>query len=115
MIILHHTHALLSICCFPLFYLREMIAGTLRISWDVFHPRPNLRPVLVRVPVRLRSRNQRLILANLITMTPGTLSVDFSDDDSALLVHGLYAGDDPAALVRSIQGRYLPVVARLPV
>ena len=115
MIVLHHTHALLSLCCFPLFYLREMIAGTLRISWDVFQRRPKLRPVFVRVPLRLRSRYQRLIFANLITMTPGTLSVDLSEDGSELLVHGLYAGDDPAGLVHSIQQRYLPVVARLPV
>jgi multicomponent Na+:H+ antiporter subunit E len=115
MIIFHHTCTAFRLLAFPLFYLREMIGGALRISFDVFHPRPKLRPVLVRVPLRLRSHNQRLMLANLITMTPGTLSVDLEDEGNTLLVHGLYAGDNPAELVSSIERRYLAVIARLPI
>ena len=104
----------LHLLYFPFFYLWEIVAGALRISWDVFHPRPRLAPVLVHVPLGTLTRRQRLALACLVTMTPGTLSVDLVDDDSTLVVHGLYAREDPEALLSTIQNRYQPVVARLP-
>ena len=45
------------------------------------------------------------LLAGIVTMTPGTVSADLSDDRRTLLVHGL-AIDDEAALIRSIKTRY---------
>jgi multicomponent Na+:H+ antiporter subunit E len=105
----------LSLLSFPFYYCWAVIAGALRISWDVVHPRPRLRPVIVRIPLALSSPLQRLLLANLITMTPGTLSVDLLDDESTLVVHSLYDGDDPELLISTIQLRYLPVVSRLPI
>ncbi len=104
----------LQLLYFPFFYLWEIVAGALRISWDVFHPRPRLAPVLVHVPLGSLTPRQRLALACLVTMTPGTLSVDLIEDDSTLVVHGLYARDDPQALLTTIQTRYQPAVARLP-
>lgn len=108
------SQALVNLLFFPFFYLWEILVGALRISWDVFHPRPRLAPILVRVPVDALSPRQRLVLSCLVTMTPGTLSVDLSDGDSTLVVHGLYARDDPQALLTTIQTRYQPTVARLP-
>ena len=107
--------AILSLLFFPLYYLWEIVAGALRISWDVIHPRPRLAPILVRVPLQPLTPRQRLLLANLVTMTPGTLSVDLLDEDSVLLVHGLYARDSPQELITTIQNRYQPVVAGLPI
>ena len=106
--------SLLHLLYFPFFYLWEIVAGALRISWDVFHPRPKLAPVLVHVPTGTLTHRQRLALACLVTMTPGTLSVDLVEDDSTLVVHGLYARDHPEALLATIQNRYRPAVERLP-
>ena len=105
----------LNLLYFPFFYLWEIVAGALRISWDVLHPRPRLAPVLVRVPVSSLTPRQRLVLANLVTMTPGTLSVELLENDPTLVVHGLYDRDDPKALVSTITSRYQPVVAGLPI
>ena len=104
----------LRLLVFPFYYLWEIVAGALRISWDVLHPRPKLAPVLVRVPVTDLSARQRLVLAALVTMTPGTLSVDLLEETNHLVVHGLYDGKDPEGLLRTIQRRYEPVVAQLP-
>jgi multicomponent Na+:H+ antiporter subunit E len=104
-----------SLLIFPFFYLHAIITGALRIAWDVLSPKPNLHPVLLRVPVDLRSVRQRLLLANLVSMTPGTLSVDEEDDGRILVVHSLYGGEDPDAEMREIKERYERVVARLPI
>ncbi len=113
--LLPKTLTALALAAFPFFYLREVVAGALRIAWDVFHPRPRLRPVLVRVPLPDLPDTKKLLLANLVTMTPGTLAVDLIHRDSVLLVHSLYDAHRPERLITHIQTRYLPIVTRLPV
>jgi multicomponent Na+:H+ antiporter subunit E len=101
---------------FPFFYLYEVVSGALRVARDVLSPRPRLNPVLLRVPVDLPGPGHRLLLAALVTMTPGTLSVAETDDGRELLVHSLYGGGDPEAEIRHIQEKYATFVGaiRLP-
>ena len=108
-------HGFLHLLVFPFYYLWEIVAGALRISYDVLHPRPRLAPVLVHVPLGELSPRQRLLLACLVTMTPGTLSVDLLDRGTVLVVHGLYDRDRPRELVATIRERYQPAVAGLPI
>jgi multicomponent K+:H+ antiporter subunit E len=62
-------------------------------------------PLSIRDPYGITS------LASIITMTPGTLSVDLSADRKNLLVHALNL-DDPAVLIASIKSRYeRPLIA----
>lgn len=102
---------------FPFFYLTEVIRGAANVAWDVLTPGSRVNPVLLRVPLFLDSPRQRLLLANLITMTPGTLAVDEVEEGAArlLLVHSLYGGAEPEAALNEIQERYQKVVARLPI
>lgn len=100
---------------FPFFYLREIVAGALRVARDVLSPRPRIDPVILRVPVELSSPRQRLLLACLVSMTPGSISVGEADGGRTLLVHSLYGGADPAAARHEIQDRYESVVARIPI
>lgn len=104
-----------ALITFPFFYLLEIAAGALRIARDVLAPKPNLDPVILRVPLSLKSSRQRLLLANLVSMTPGTLSIDEEDDGKILIVHSLYGGSDPAAELAHIKDRYESVVAKLPI
>lgn len=98
---------------FPFFYVYEIAAGALRISKDVLSPHPRLRPVMLHVPIDLPSDAHRLTLAVLVSMTPGTISVEQEDDGRTLLVHSLYGGDDPEAEIRHIQESYAARVASL--
>lgn len=109
------TIGILILLVFPFFYAWEVIAGALRISKDVLTPRPRLSPVLVRVPVGDMTPRQLLLLGNLVTMTPGTLTVDVAEECSVLIVHGLYDADDPESLRDEIRDRYVPFVSRLPI
>jgi multicomponent Na+:H+ antiporter subunit E len=102
------------ILLFPFLYLKDVLFGGLRIARDILSPKPNLHPVLLRVPVSLASPTKRFFLANLVSMTPGTVSVAEEEEGRILIVHSLYGGQDPAAEILEIQNRYEKFLAQLP-
>lgn len=85
-----------------LFFLQELVLASVRVAYDVLKPRFTMRPAVIAVPLDLTSDAQITILANLISLTPGTLSVDVAEDKSCLYVHAMY-GDDAEALRRGIK------------
>lgn len=74
---------------FLAFYLRELVLANLRVAQVVIHPRPRILPGVVAIPLDVRSDAEITLLANLITLTPGTLSLDVSSDRKVLYVHGM--------------------------
>jgi len=72
---------------------------------QILGPEERIRPGFVWVPLAIRDAYGTASLASIITMTPGTLSVDLSHDRRHLLVHALHV-DDPAELIASIKSRY---------
>ncbi len=85
-----------------LFFMRELAVASVRVAIDVLRPTLKMTPAVVAVPLELTSDVQVTLLANLVSLTPGTLSIDVSDDRSVLYVHAMY-GADPEALRRSIK------------
>ena len=73
-----------------------------RVTLLVLRPRIELRPGIVAVPVDLAHDWQVALLANLITLTPGSLTVEVSSDRKTLFVHDLVVGD-PEAVRREIK------------
>ena len=71
----------------------------------LFMPRRDLRPAWIVIPLELRRPEAITSLAATITLTPGTVSCDLSEDGRALLVHCLHA-PDPDAVRIEIQERY---------
>jgi len=102
------------ILLFPFLYLSDVVFGALRVAWDVLRPVPRLSPILLYVPVSLTSPTKRFILASLVSMTPGTISIAEQNGGRTLLVHSLYGGDDPEAAILEIQERYESFLAQLP-
>ena len=70
-------------------FIKELVLGALSVSWLVIQPRPRLRPGIIAYPLTLTTDAQITLLANMITLTPGTLSVDISDDKKTLYIHAL--------------------------
>lgn len=87
------------------FYAFEVVRANLRVALDVITPALRARPAVVAVPLDVRTDTEIALLANLITMTPGSLSVDVADDRSVIYVHAMFV-DDPAALVHEIKDEY---------
>ena len=57
------------------------------VIYRILHPRMPIRPGIVRVPTELRTDFGITGLANAITMTPGTLSVEVDEEKPCLYVH----------------------------
>lgn len=85
--------------------LYDIVMSAITVARQILGPEAQLRPGYVWVPLELVDPHGIVLLASAITLTPGTLSADLSDDRRHLLVHALHI-DDEAALVASIKQRY---------
>lgn len=87
---------------FALFFARELIESNVRVAYMVIRGAEATRPGIVAFPLDARTDLEITFLANFITFTPGTLSLDVSEDKRTLYIHALYV-DDPDALRNSIK------------
>ena len=76
-------------------YLREMTLSNLRVAMDALRFKPKFHPGFVEISLKGYDPIQRWEAACLISMTPGTLSLDLEEGSDRLLVHALYL-EDPA-------------------
>lgn len=79
---------------FVLFFLWELILSNVRVAYEILTPNFYMTPGVVAIPLDLKSDDEITLLANLITLTPGTLSLDVSDDRRTLYIHAMYIEDD---------------------
>ncbi len=76
---------------FIIFYVWELAISSCRIAWDVLTPRHQMEPAFLKMPIDENLTDwQVLVLSNLLTMTPGTLSMDLSEDQKTLCLHIMY-------------------------
>jgi len=92
---------ILKAFAFLIFYIKEVVMSNIRVAYDVLTPRHHMKPGFIAIPLGDLTNRQILILANLITMTPGTLSMDVSADRSILYLHAMYI-DDPESVRHEI-------------
>jgi multicomponent Na+:H+ antiporter subunit E len=80
----------------------QIVVANLKVAAAVLGPRRLLRPALVAVPLDAKSDEQITVLSNLISLTPGTLSLEVSPDRRTLFVHAMSVSS-PDALRREIK------------
>jgi len=78
---------------FMVYYLKELVLSSLYVAYDIITPKDLMRPGIVKVPIDLKSDTAIIALANLISMTPGSLTVDMTPDKKAIYVHAMYLFD----------------------
>lgn len=71
-------------------FLWALIVANLRVAYSVLAPLNKMRPGIVAIPLDIEQDAEITLLANMITLTPGTLSLDVSDDKRILYVHGMH-------------------------
>ncbi len=86
------------------FFLWELLLSNLRVAYDVVTPRHRMRPGVLAIPLDVQNEIEIVILANLITLTPGTLSLDVSSDRKVLYIHAMYIRDVDAFRTRIKKG-----------
>ena len=85
-----------------LVFVKELVKSNLAVLRVVFRLRPQVRSGVIAVPTELTSDIALTLLANMITLTPGTLTLDISADRRYLFVHTLNL-DDPEDVKREIR------------
>ncbi|MFD2239085.1 Na+/H+ antiporter subunit E [Aureimonas populi] len=94
-------------------FLFDLTMSSIAVARVVLSPRAQVRPRFVSIPLASRSPLEVTLVANYITLTPGTLTVDVSTDARTLLIHDLSAGDDSASsragVTEGIEPRVLKV------
>ena len=85
------------------FFLYELVVSSLKVAWDVLTPTHKSNPAIIEMPLDVESDIEILLVTNLISLTPGTLSLDVTPDRKTLLVHAMFA-DDPDAIVAELKG-----------
>ena len=77
-------------CCYSVWLMWSVVQSNLQVAYLVLHPKMPIRPGLLRFTTKLRSQTGQIILANSITLTPGTITVDFND--GTYTIHALVPG-----------------------
>lgn len=80
---------------FIVYFLWELLLANLRVTWEVITPGYQMTPGIIKIPLDLKTDLGITVLANMITLTPGTLSleVDRSGPQPMLYVHSMYVKD----------------------
>lgn len=88
---------------FALFFLWQMIKANLQVAYSVLTPGYRMRPGVIAIPLDVQTDAEITLLANLITLTPGSLSLDVSSDRRVLYLHSMNLGDDVDRFRREIK------------
>ena len=97
-----YTRRIVKIAEFAVFFAWELLLANIRVAWDVLTVKRYVRPAILAVPLDARTDAEIVLLANLISLTPGTLSLDVSADRRFLYVHSMYT-DDPERVKRQLK------------
>lgn len=92
-------------------FIWACIKANFDVAYRVLHPAMPIRPGIVKVKTTLKSGFAKTMLANSITMTPGTITVDIIDDD--FYIHWIYvSSEDPAVYTKRITGKFEKYIKR---
>jgi multisubunit Na+/H+ antiporter MnhE subunit len=96
---------LYAVLDFLVYYLVKLVTANIFIAMDILTPRMRTSPAFIRMPVTIRSGAGLLLFSNLLSMTPGTLTIEISEDKQTILVHVLYSQDEKKVIqeIRLIQ------------
>jgi multicomponent Na+:H+ antiporter subunit E len=93
-------------------FIWECIKANIDVAYRVLHPAMPIKPGIVKVKTTLKSDLAKTLLANSITMTPGTITVDIIDD--WLYIHWIYVrSEDPEVYTKIITGAFEKYIKRI--
>ena len=79
------------------FFFWQLLKSNFRVLWDVVTPSHISRPGIIGIPLEAKTDLEIMMVANLISLTPGTLSIDLSEDRRTLFVHFMFLEDPDTA------------------
>lgn len=92
------------LAAFLAYFVKEMVMAQFRVAYDILTPAHKSSPGIVGIPLEARTDAEIAILACLISLTPGTVSLDLSPDRQVLYVHVMFIpGGDPESIRMDIK------------
>ncbi|WP_234496622.1 Na+/H+ antiporter subunit E [Vibrio maritimus] len=86
------------------YFIYEMIVSVARVMWDVITPTHLSDPDIVYVPLDAKSDVEITLLANMVSLTPGSLCLDVTEDKKHLVVHAMFAPEHEEVIQSIKQG-----------
>ena len=100
---------LFHIIAFSFFYIKEVLVSNFRVAIVVLNPKSQVEPGIVPVPIKTLGDNGTVLLANLISMTPGTLSVEWEAEEKRLWIHNMDLPNEQAFIDQIIKNYETPI------
>ena len=82
-----------KVATFIVFFIFELMKANIRVAYEVLTPTHNMRPGVISFDLQAEKDFEITMLMNLISLTPGTLSLDVSSDRRCLYIHAMYVDD----------------------
>jgi len=97
---------------FVAYFIRELVVSNYKVATDVVTPPWHMQPGVVRFNTKAQTDLEITLLSNVISLTPGTLVLDVSEDKSALFVHAMFMNDGEQVLksLQELEQRLLEVI-----
>jgi multicomponent Na+:H+ antiporter subunit E len=74
-------------------YLYELFIAGVQLARDILRPNPPIQGAFLQYDARHLSPAKTVLLSNMLSLTPGTLTVDVDDQGEILYIHTVYAHD----------------------
>lgn len=92
-------------------FLYELVKSNIDVLFRVLNPKLPINPGFVKVKSEIDSKLGKLILANSITLTPGTISVDA--DDEGIFVHWINVHGDEKEYTEKVSGKFERILRKV--
>ena len=100
---------------YALIFLWECVKANIDVAWRVIHPNLPIRPAMIKVKTKLRSDTALTFLANSVTLSPGTTTVDIDKDRGFLYIHllNMNEGYDKSSMRLGLVEKFENILARV--
>lgn len=79
---------------FLIFFGKELLKANMKVAFDVLTPPWHMQPGVIALPLEAKTDLEITMVANFISLTPGTLSLDVSNDRRVLFIHAMFLQDE---------------------
>jgi multicomponent Na+:H+ antiporter subunit E len=100
-----YLHRVIAVINLLLIFIKELILANIAVLKVVLKPKLDMQPGIFAFPTKLKNDWEITVLANLITLTPGTLVIDVSMDNQILYVHAMDI-QDAQEVINSIKNTF---------
>lgn len=89
-----YTRRLPKLFAFSVYFIKELIKANLTVAFDIITPVWYMKPGVIAYQLDAQTEVEITLVANFISLTPGTLSLDVSDDRRVLYIHAMFLDDE---------------------